>query len=143
VADHPCTNRVEDDIACQFQQVGVPLQKDRLVTTLENVADATVYLVDPLRVDAVQLACPLGEIGIQRLNEQVIMVAHQAVGVHQPVEPTTDTPKHIKEGMAVPIAEVNVLFPVTTRGDVVQGTSEFERKWSCRKASLDESRKKE
>jgi hypothetical protein len=48
---------------------------------LHCAADATVRLVDPLRVDAVQLVHPLGEIGIRRLNEQVIMVAHQTVGV--------------------------------------------------------------
>jgi len=102
-----------------------------------------VHLVDPLGVDVVQLAHPLGEIRIRRLNEQVIMVAHQAVGVHQPVEPMTDTAKHIQEEMAVPSAEADVLSTVTTRGDVVQGARVFESKWSCRKACLDESRKKE
>jgi hypothetical protein len=46
--------------------------------------------------------------------------------MHQPVVPVTDTVKHMKEAIAVPIPEINVLSPVTTRGDVVQGASEFK-----------------
>jgi len=66
------------------------------------MADATVNLVEPLGVDTVQLAHTLGEIPVRCLNEQMIMVAHQAVGVHRPVEATTDTAKHIKEKTALP-----------------------------------------
>jgi len=110
---------------------------------LHCVADATVHLVDPLGVDAVQLAHPLGEIGIRRLNEQVIMVAHQAVGVHQPVEPMTDTAKQIKENVAVPSPEVNILSPATACSDVVESASELGPNCSCQKASLDEHRKME
>ena len=73
------------------------------------------------------------------------MVAHQAVGVYYPIVAITDMAKHIKEKTAIRFFKINVLSPVTTGGNMVQGTSEFDSKGSAHATSLAQysNRKKE
>ena len=71
------------------------------------------------------------------------MVAHQAVGVYQPIKAVTDTAGHIEKKTPVAIPEVYVLSPVTPRGDVIQRTPEFKAKRSCHTNSSAKQRKKE
>jgi hypothetical protein len=60
------------------------LDQDRLVASLEDVPDPVVRPVDGLRVDAVELTHAAREVGVGGLGEQMIVVGHQAVGVHRP-----------------------------------------------------------
>ena len=54
------------------------------------MSDAMVAAVEALRIHAIQLAHAFGEIGIGRFNHQVIVIAHLAVGVTNPLETLTD-----------------------------------------------------
>ena len=58
-----CQHGVEDDVAGEFEKVGVALDEDGFVAPLEDVADAAVLAVDVLGVNTVQLAHALGEVG--------------------------------------------------------------------------------
>jgi hypothetical protein len=55
--------------------------QDRLESALKQVADPFVPAVKTLSIDPVELAHTDGEIGFGRLDQQMIMIPHQAVGV--------------------------------------------------------------
>jgi len=106
------------------------------------MADAVVRLVEPLRIDSIQLPHPLGEICLWRLHEQVIMVTHQAIGVYHPVETVTDIAQHTKGNTTITVPETDTVSFVTTRGDVVESTTELEPKRSCHPERLVKQRQK-
>ena len=74
--------------------------------------DATMNSVELLGVETVQLAHSLPEILLWRLNEQMIMVAHHAIGMNEPVEATTHSFEHVQEQAAIFILQINVLSEV-------------------------------
>ena len=74
-------HRVEHDIPGEFQQVAVLVHENRLESPLQYMPDPSVAAVEALGVDAVQLAHADGQVAVRRLDHQVVMVAHQAVGM--------------------------------------------------------------
>jgi len=54
------------------------------------VADLAVATVEALGVDAIELAHGSRKIGLPRLEQEVVVVVHQAVGVHNQVEARDD-----------------------------------------------------
>jgi hypothetical protein len=85
-AYHACPDRVKDDIAGQFQEIRFLLHDDRLVTALEHMSDAAMLAIEALRVDPVQLPHALGEIAVRGFDQEMIVVVHQTIGMHRPVE---------------------------------------------------------
>jgi hypothetical protein len=53
---------------------------------LQQVPDPAVTTVEPLRVDAVQMSHASRKCRLRRLDEQVIVVSHQDIGVDPPAE---------------------------------------------------------
>jgi len=49
--------------------------------------DSPVLMIEPLRVDTVELTHPPREIGVGCLDEEVIVVCHKAIGMTDPVVP--------------------------------------------------------
>lgn len=82
--------------------------------------------VEALRVHAVELAHPLGEIGLGRLDQDVIVIAHLAPGMAGPIETRTDIREHYQPDLSIRISQVNVFPPIPTRGDVIQPTGKFK-----------------
>ena len=70
----------------------VALHQHGMVAALEYVAGAVVAPVEGLGVHAVQIAHAAREVGRRRLEHEVIMVAHQAIGVAQPAPPRDRAP---------------------------------------------------
>ena len=64
----------------------VALHQNRLETPLKQVPDPPVRAVDILREHAVELTHTLGEVRIRRLDQQVVMVGHQAISVNHLIE---------------------------------------------------------
>jgi hypothetical protein len=54
-------------------------------------------LIESLRIDTVQLPHPYRKISIRCINEQMVMIVHQAIGVAKPIVPNGDTRKSIQE----------------------------------------------
>jgi hypothetical protein len=66
----------------------MPLLDDNgLVTPLKDMAYPAVSSIEALGVDTVELAHPLSKVGIRGFHQQVVVIAHQAVGVDGPVKP--------------------------------------------------------
>ncbi len=79
-------------------------------------------LVEGAGVRAVQVAHPVGEVGKRRLDDQVIVVPHQATGVDAPLVAAPDPAEDVEEDRAVPIVDDDRRMVVSPRPDVVVGT---------------------
>ena len=123
---HLRANRIENDVACQFQQVAVFLDDDTFVTALKYVPYAFMAAVDRLRVHAVKLAHAQGEIAFDCFNHDVVVIRHLAPGVAHPIEASANLAERLKPCTPISVIEINVLAPVTTRSDVVQASSQFD-----------------
>src|SRR5579859_1424106 len=92
--------------------------------------DPAVTPVACLGKHSVQLAHAFGQVGIRGLDEQMVVVVHQAPGIAQPVE----LPDHLAEDAqkALPVGVVleDVLAPVAARGDVIERVGEFDADWT-------------
>jgi hypothetical protein len=65
-------------VACQFQKIGLFLDQDGFESSLKHMANPVVSPVARLGKDSVELAHAFVQIGIRSLNEQVVVVVHQA-----------------------------------------------------------------
>ena len=74
---------------------------------------------------------PCDRIAVRRFNQQVVMVAHQAIGVDHPVESINRFGQHLQKQRPVGVVPIDILPPVTTRSDVIKAVREFEAEWAC------------
>jgi hypothetical protein len=102
----------------QLQQVDIPFDEDSLEPTLEEVTDQSMAPMDCLGGDAVELTHPLQEVGI-RLDDEVIMIGHLAIGVAAPVEAAAHLAQRCEPSRAVLKVAIDRLAPITVRGDVI------------------------
>ena len=96
--------------------------------------------IESLSLYAIELSHAPGEVRVRRFDEQLIVVGHQAVGMHQPVEPPAGRCKNREEGPAILVTPVDILLPITAGGDVVKRPREFQSKWSRHTKRLDDLR---
>jgi hypothetical protein len=82
--------------------------------------------VRALRIHSVELAHPFREIAIRRLNQQMIVIPHQAVGVTQPVEILDHRSQDIQKSMTVFVVFEERLLAVTPRRNVVERTHKLK-----------------
>jgi len=71
--------------------------RPRLEAPLEEMPDAAMARVEAGRVDPVQAFHALGERGLAALDDQVEVVAHQAVRVQLPAPAIGDAPQEVDE----------------------------------------------
>jgi hypothetical protein len=92
---------VPDDVLAGRVVLVVALDQLRPVAAAENVVDASVPLVEGSGVAAVQVAHALVEVGLRRLDEEVVVVAHQAADLHLPAVAALDAAEDVEEDDAV------------------------------------------
>jgi len=76
--------------------------------------------VEALRVASVQVAHAVREIGLGRLDDQVIVVAHQAADVHEPPVAPRDAPDQVDEERTVVVVQEDRAAVVPPCRDVVE-----------------------
>ena len=81
--------------------------------------------IETLRIDAVQLAHAFGQISIDRFHEQVIVVGHLTIGMHDPVEASADITDNGQPCCPVIIIQIDVLAPIASRSHMIQGARKF------------------
>lgn len=81
--------------------------------------------VVPLGVNTIELAHARAQVAIDRLDDDVKVVVHQAIRVAQPVVTHTNLAQQVQPALTICIVQVNVFAPVATRGDVIQRAGEF------------------
>ena len=87
----------------------------------EDVVLAAVPLVESAGVLAVEITHPVREVGERGLDDEVVVVAEQAVGVQPPAVAAPDALQELKEDAAVPIVQEDGRVVVAFRPDVVEG----------------------
>ncbi len=90
--------------------MAVFLNEDRLVSALEQMPCPLMAFIKKLCIDAVQLPHTEGEVSVGRLDQEVIVVVHQAVGMAKPVIPFIDVLKRVEEVDAVLVVFENGLL---------------------------------
>jgi hypothetical protein len=140
---HSRSDRVEHHVAHQFQQIGFFLDQDGFVSSLEDVPDPVMGPVEVLCVNTVELPHSFGEIAFRSLYQQVIMIAHQAIGMNRPVEALRNAAKDCQEKAPVCIRKIDVLSPVTSSGHVVGCASKLKTKGPCHVGDSNLDREKE
>jgi hypothetical protein len=119
-------DRVALHIPAQRQPISVAINLERLEPALEQMADQAMPVVEGLGVDAVQMSHQPRQTALARVQHEVIVVAHLAVGQHLGVEPVHGRCQHVQLQQAVGIVAIDGLAPVTPRSDVVSGAGELD-----------------
>jgi hypothetical protein len=78
-----------------------------------------------LRIDAVDVAHQHGQIGAPGMQNQVVMVVHQAIGEGAGIEPLKRHADCLQKCLPVRVIVEYRLTPITTRGDVINRTGKF------------------
>lgn len=82
---HLRSDRIEGDVPANLEQMAVLLNEDGLVPSLEEMTGSSARSVKELRINAVQLTHAERKIAVRRLDEEVVVVVHQTVGMADPV----------------------------------------------------------
>ncbi len=101
---HARAHRVEDQVARKLEKVTVLIDQDTLEASLKEVADTAMGTVDVLGVDTVELSHALGQIGVGRFDQQMIMIRHQAIGMTDPVETFAGSAQDVQKRDAVVVS---------------------------------------
>ena len=123
-------HRVQFDIAAQRQQIAFAVHHDGVEAPLEHMPHANVAAVERLRVHAVQVPHEARQVRLPRLQHQVIVVAHQAIGQHAGIEAVDSSPQNRQQPMAVGVVGEDLFAPVATRRHVIDGTGELDAQWA-------------
>jgi hypothetical protein len=111
--------------------MALTLDEDPLVSTLEEVADPIVPAVEALRVDSVQLPHPARQVRLRSLDDEVVVVRHQAIGVARPAVLPDDITEDTEERPTVTVVEEDRLAGIAPCGDVVESARKLDTEWPC------------
>src|SRR3990167_3214792 len=95
--------------------------------------------VPPVRylgVNAVELAHPLGQISLRRLNDQMVVVPHQTIRMAYPTEALDDLTENFEVRKPILIVFVDRLLAVAPRCHMIQRTSKLNPQRSGHRQSL-------
>ena len=106
--------------------MALALDEYRSETSLEYVPHMLVPAVEALRVHAIHLPHPPGQVRVGSFNKEVVVITHQAEGVKYPAIPIDRRAKYAQEDAAIGVVQKDVRLRITARGDVVNGTGVFE-----------------
>jgi hypothetical protein len=84
----------------------------------------------------IELAHALRQIAVRRLDQQVVVIAHQAVRMHHPIERRRHPTQHLQKARAIRIVLIDRLTPIPTRGHVVQRPFELNTNRSSHAAEI-------
>jgi citrate lyase beta subunit len=106
--------------------MAVLLDENGLVPALEQMACPSVTFVEELGVDSIQLPHTEGEVAIRRLDKDMVMVGHEAVGVADPIIPLVDVLEGVQEVQSILVVLEDGLLLVTAGGNVINSTGVFD-----------------
>jgi hypothetical protein len=92
------------------------------------MAHAHVATIEALRVNAVQLPHAQRQIALWRLDKQMVVIIHQAIGMTQPTETRHHFAKAGLKHHTVLIVKKDWIPSVAARSDVIDCTGEFKSK---------------
>jgi hypothetical protein len=118
--------RVQHDVTADLTQVGITVHELRPEPTLEHMATSLVSPVESLRVHPVEVSHRDGEIRLEGLQQQMIVIAHEAIGVTQHTVAGDGGCQNDQESRAVIIIFENRAPGIPTRSDVIDPAGKLE-----------------
>ncbi len=117
-------DRIEREVPSDLQEIIVAIDQQALESTRKDVPHASMPSVERLTVNAVQLSESTGDVGLLRLEEQMVVIPHEAVGVTAKAPTNHDRLEDVQEGVAIEVIEEDRLASVASR----QNMEELSRK---------------
>lgn len=133
---HAGSDRVQDNVAADFKEMRVLLDDDGLISALEEVSRSSMPVIEKLGIDAVHLAHAESEVTVRRLDEKMVVVVHEAVGMAKPAVPLIDMLKRPKKVLTVLIVLEHGFLFVATRGHMINSTGILYTKWTGHEAMI-------
>jgi hypothetical protein len=126
VRDESGADWVEREIPRDLHKVAVAIDEQALESTPEDVPHTIMSSIERLAVDAVQLSeCP-GDGRLGRLEEQMVVIPHQAVSVTAQAPTIHDRLKSLEEHRPIDVIEKDRLPGVAPCENVKELTSDLE-----------------
>src|SRR2546425_13352954 len=94
-------------VPAQLQGPPGRIDQNRLEPSLKQVAAAPVPSIEPLTVTDVQPLQPPAQIPLRQLQQQVIVVGHQDVGVHVQLEEFHHFSHQVEEMVSVLVVSID------------------------------------
>jgi hypothetical protein len=110
------------DVAHQREKISVRVDQECLVTALKEMSYSVVASIEVLRVGRLKTGHDLGESDLARLDRQVDMIVHQAIGQNPKVEFPVVEREPVQVPLPITIVPKNRLAFVATRNDVVNAS---------------------
>jgi hypothetical protein len=101
------------------------INQDRLESPLENMTWTFMVPVKKLGIDPIELTHTEGEVGIRCLNQKVVMVVHETVGMAKPVVLPDSRTKDGKELLSIYIIHADLSPCIPTGGDMIDSAEIF------------------
>jgi hypothetical protein len=111
--------------------MAILLHQNCLKPSLKEVPYPAMPLIESLRIDTVQLPHAYRKISVGCINEQMVMIVHQAIGVAEPIVPKGNIRKGIQEHFSVLIVSENCLSFVSSARDVIDSTWKLYTQRTC------------
>jgi hypothetical protein len=84
-----------------------------------------VSAIEPLRVNPVEKLHPARQVGVRRLDKEMVMIAHQAIRMADPAVPLNNITNDLKETRLIAVAEEDPVPRIAATGDVIKSTFVF------------------
>lgn len=127
------------NIADQFQQVVVAIDKDSLVSTLEEMSGSLLAPVDPTGVTKREILHAAGQRDIACLQSKMDMVCHEAEGMDAVAEPACPLLEKEVEAISVVAGKKDRLSAVASENDVIQSATQVYSRFACHGAKISRS----
>ena len=109
--------------------MGFHLDQDGLEAPL--VPHAPVAAIESLGVDAVELPHSARQRRFERLEQKVVVIAHEHEGVEAPVESVDDSGHVVQKTSPVPVIPEDPSLFVAPARDVPNGSGKLLSEWTC------------
>ena len=124
-AHHIGTNRIEYDIASQLKQVALLLDYDRLEAAPHKMTKPRMLSVEPLGIDTIEMPHASGKIGLRRLNKEMVVIGHQAVGVADPAETVDCGSKDLQKTQPISVVKKDLSTGISSAGNMIHSAFIF------------------
>jgi len=121
-ADEPVVERVVHDVVDRRLVLVLRLDHFRPIAVAEDVVLPLVAFVEGAGIGAVQIPHPIGEVRQGGLDQEVVVIAHQAAHVSKPAVAPFDPAQDVEEDDPVSIVEDDRRVVVAPDPDVIVGT---------------------
>jgi len=111
-------------------QVPLLLHKNGGEPPLKQMPHPPVAAVEHLPVDPVELPHSTRQIGLGRLNQQMIVFDHQTIGMAEPTEATNHLAEGAQPGLTTRIGPDGAVLRIPAAGEMVDRVGEFNPEWA-------------